>query len=144
MALRKESFVAESIIQLIQCKIKELSSGWLAHGLYLGSIGDGLEFNMHRKTKWQSLKNLEKDGYVKLEGKTWNITDEFWTDIKRKILDNPLLLYKESLDDLSRTHYRPVNEEILRWIDQQIDNGRFQSRIQAVEFVLINWIRQFG
>jgi hypothetical protein len=92
MGLSKEAFVVETILRLMQMKLNEYS-GNSPHGIEIHSIGytykDGphqLEFDMHRKTKWQALKTLEKEGYLRHEKHQWYMTDKLWDAMKSIII----------------------------------------------------------
>jgi len=95
MRLGKEAFIVETIIKLIQAKALEYSLG-LSDSIKLDDIGfkgynnneEGqikLEFDIHRKTKWKALKNLERDGYLERDGHRWRMSDRLWKDLERVI-----------------------------------------------------------
>jgi hypothetical protein len=93
MGLGKESFIVELVIRLIWAKALEYDLD-LSDGIKLDDIGFKgynekgqikLEFDIHRKTKWKALKNLEKDGYLMREGHRWRMSDRLWNDLKKEI-----------------------------------------------------------
>jgi len=95
VGLGKEAFIVETIIRLIHAKALEYNLG-LSDGIKLDDIGFKgydeedrrikLEFDIHRKTKWRALKNLEKDGYLEHEGHRWRMSDRLWRDLERAIV----------------------------------------------------------
>jgi len=79
--LGKEAFIVETVLRLIIAK----TSSFGEHGISLRQIGwkpNKVEFGIHRKTKWQILKNLEKESYVKREGKKYFMGERLMKDLR--------------------------------------------------------------
>jgi len=92
MGLGKEAFIVELVIRLIWAKALKYDLD-LDDSIKLDDIGfkynkeehEKLEFNIHRKTKWKALKNLERDGYLEREGHRWRMSDKLWNDMEKEI-----------------------------------------------------------
>ena len=71
MGKGKEAFIVETLLKLLNDK-----TYFKEYGVQLRYMGD--DYDIHRKTKWKALKNLEKDGYLRREGNRWFMSDELW------------------------------------------------------------------
>ena len=93
MKLGKEAFIVELVIRLIWAKALQLDLG-LSDSIKHDNVGFKgrneekpikLEFDIHRKTKWNALKNLERDGYLIRDGHRWRMSDRLWNDLEKEI-----------------------------------------------------------
>jgi len=99
--LSKEAFIFETILEFIKGKSLEYKFGY-SHGVTISGVGRDTKrprgFKISRKTKWESFKTLEAEGYIRHvghpKGKDYCITDEAWEPIKQAIIKF-LLVKKE-------------------------------------------------
>jgi len=89
IGLSKEAFIFETIVQLIHAKNIEIEHGFI-WGTKIGSIGwdkdNPKKFKIHKKTMWQAIKTLEKEGYIRRDKHDIYFTDEAWEPIKKNII----------------------------------------------------------
>jgi len=88
--LSKEAFIFETVLKLIHSKNLEVEHGFKSWATKTRGIGwdkdDPKLFKITAKTKWQALKTLEKEGYIKRVGHDLYLTDEVWDRIKTLII----------------------------------------------------------
>jgi hypothetical protein len=89
--LSKEAFIFETVLELIRAKELEYKFGY-SHGVTISGVGRerARGFKISRKTKWESFKTLEEEGYIRHvghpKGKDYCLTDEAWEPIKQAII----------------------------------------------------------